>query len=61
MGDDNGGFIFVCLITFVLVVLMNGCLPSTDAYKYRKAIQECEKSLPRDEHCVVIGVRIDKD
>ncbi len=28
----------------------------TDSSKYNKAIEECEKSLPRDKHCKVIGV-----
>ena len=30
--------------------------PWSDNMKYRNAIQECEKSLPRDQHCKVIGV-----
>ena len=31
-------------------------LPVSDSTKYRTAIKECEKSLPRDQHCIVIGV-----
>jgi len=30
--------------------------PWGDVYKYRKAIEECERTLPRDQHCKVIGV-----
>ena len=30
--------------------------PWSDNTKYRQAIKECEKTLPRDQHCVVIGV-----
>ena len=31
-------------------------LPFTDASKYRAAIRECEKTLPRDMHCKVVGI-----
>ena len=30
--------------------------PWSDSSKYREAIHECEKSLPRTQHCKVIGV-----
>jgi hypothetical protein len=30
--------------------------PWSDNTKYREAVHECEKSLPRDQHCKVIGV-----
>jgi hypothetical protein len=30
--------------------------PWSDNTKYRNAIHECQKTLPRDQHCKVIGV-----
>lgn len=30
--------------------------PWSDNSKYRQAIRECERTLPRDQHCKVIGV-----
>lgn len=30
--------------------------PWSDNAKYRQAIQDCERTLPRDQHCKVIGV-----
>ena len=35
--------------------------PWSDNTKYRQAIQECERSLPRDQHCTVIAIPISKD
>lgn len=61
MGDDSGSFLVGGFLGILLCAFLNGCIPSSDAYQYKKAIRECEKSLPRDEHCVVIGVKIDKN
>lgn len=41
---------------FLLAVFLNAT-PYSDAAKYRAAIKECEKSLPRDQRCVVIGIK----
>ena len=60
MGDDNGGFIFGCIFGVIIMVLVN-TFPFTDSAKYRDAIRECEKTLPRNEHCVVVGLPISKD
>lgn len=51
MNDFALGFI---LATVVIGVIAN--LPFSNVTKYDKAIKECEKSLPRDKHCKVIGV-----
>lgn len=45
----------------IILGTLMGCvllstLPFSDAEKYRRAIKECEKTLPRDQHCIVIGV-----
>lgn len=49
------GFLLGIILCGVLVNLPNSALK-----KYEKAIEECEKSLPRDQHCKVIGVVDDK-
>jgi len=43
---------------FLGLVISVWCLnhPWSDNTKYRKAIQECERTLPRDQNCKVIGV-----
>jgi hypothetical protein len=55
MNDFSLGF---CTATVVLGIVAN--LPFSSVTKYDKAIKECEKTLPRDQHCKVIGV-VDKD
>jgi hypothetical protein len=46
--------VFVGLFIAVLV----NTLPFADSEKYRRAIKECERSLPRDQHCTVVGVPV---
>jgi hypothetical protein len=55
MSDDMKAIFVGILIGFVIAGILNS-LPIADAYKHRAAIAECEKSLPRDKHCKVIGV-----
>lgn len=43
------------IIGFMVVVWLNAA-PFSDASKYRESLKECEKSLPRDQQCKVIGV-----
>ena len=40
---------------FFIFSILN-TMPFADAEKYRQAIKQCEKSLPRDQQCKVIGV-----
>jgi hypothetical protein len=51
MNDFALGFV---LATVVIGVVAN--LPFSNVVKYDNAIKECEKALPRDKHCKVIGV-----
>ena len=44
------------LIVLFLVLIWLELSPISDGYKYRTAIAECQKSLPRDKQCRVIGV-----
>lgn len=43
------------LIGFVVMLWLVSS-PWSDNAKYRNAIKECEKTLPRDQQCKVIGV-----
>jgi hypothetical protein len=43
------------VIGFMFAVWMFAS-PWSDSTKYKKAIKECEKTLPRDQHCKVVGV-----
>ena len=43
-------------IGWIVTCILN-TMPFSDAAIYRKALNECEKSLPRDQQCVIIGVR----
>lgn len=52
MTKDN---LWCIVLGFMIFSILNS-MPFADATKYRDAVQECEKSLPRDQHCVVIGV-----
>ena len=49
----------VGFILGVVALIILGDLPFSDGSKYRQAIHECEKNLPRNQHCEVIGVVIE--
>lgn len=55
--NTNFGHGFWCgvIVTFIFVNILIS-LPFSDISLYKKAKEECEKSLPRDQHCVIIGV-----
>jgi len=46
---------YAVVLGFMIFSILN-TMPFADAEKYRRAKQECEKSLPRDQHCKIIGV-----
>lgn len=45
---------------FVFIALLE-TLPGSLVKQANDAIQECEKSLPRDQHCKVMAIAISKD
>lgn len=51
----NSGFYSGIIIGFVIFGFFS-IMPFTDRSKYNKAIEECEKDLPRNQYCKVIGV-----
>jgi len=47
------------LLGVVLGLLISGAmrgLPNSTDALYRKAIEQCERSIPRDKHCVITGI-----
>lgn len=56
MNDRPKLFLAGALAGWFVAGMLNS-LPLSDASKYRAAIAECEKSLPRDQNCKVIGVK----
>jgi len=51
---NNPVWIGIC-IGWIIACVLN-LMPFSDAAIYRKVMNECEKSLPRDQQCVIIGV-----
>ena len=44
------------VLTGIVGVIILASLPSSNVSKYRDAIDECQKNLPRNVHCKVVGV-----
>ena len=42
---------------FVLFLVINN-LPGTPTSKYRAAIEECERTLPRNQKCKIIAIPV---
>ena len=55
MNDKLGLFLCGIIAGWFIASIIN-VLPFSYAGMYRSAIAECEKSIPRDKHCKVIGV-----
>jgi hypothetical protein len=55
---NNGLQIFLCGVVIGVVSLVGllKLIPTSGHSQYAKAIQECEATLPRDRHCLVVGV-----
>lgn len=51
---DRDVFVGILVGVFAMIFLNAG--PWSDASKYKEAIKNCEKSLPRDRNCNVVGV-----
>lgn len=45
-----------CIVLGFLIFSILSTMPFADAEKYRRAKQECEKTLPRNQECKIIGV-----
>jgi hypothetical protein len=49
----TGAFFGVCC-----TLILGSVIPAVSLY--HKAIYECQKSLPRDQHCKLVGVPVEK-
>lgn len=54
MNNDFVRGAFVCFIWCGILNLM----PFSDSEQYRRAIDACEKKLPREQKCMVVGVKM---
>lgn len=48
--------IFYAIGLGLLIGIMLNALPWSDAEQYRRAKRECEKTLPRNQQCKIVGV-----
>lgn len=49
------------VVGVVLFMLLLGTLPDSMVKQVNDAIQQCEKSLPRDQHCTFVALPISRD
>ena len=61
MSEGFFGFIFGITTGIALVGLIQAVNPSASVNIVSKATIECEKSLPRDQKCVIIAVPPSRD
>lgn len=62
--DTNRSMLFVFLMGFLVGISILAftlaftvdLIPNTDNYNVRVLTKECEKSLPRDQHCIIKAV-----
>jgi hypothetical protein len=59
--DDAGTFIMGMIVALFFVLIFTIIFPREQIKLYDNAIVECEKTLPRNQHCVVIAVPVDKN
>ena len=61
MADTLWGMFMGAFIAIVAIGATNDLSRNSPTNIIRNAINECEKSLPRDQHCYIIAVPPDKD
>jgi hypothetical protein len=61
MSEGVFGFFLGILFGVALVGLIQSVNPSASVNIVSKALAECEKSLPRDQKCVIIAVPPSRD
>ena len=61
MSDGFFGFIFGIVVGIALVGVIQAANPSASVNIVSKAMAECEKSLPRDQKCVIIAIPPSRD
>ena len=61
MDDSKVPFFMGMIVAFIIVLFVSIIFPSEQIKLYKEAINECEKTLPRNQHCVVVAVPVDKN
>lgn len=61
MSEGWFGFIFGIITGIVLVGAIQQFNPGAAVNVVAKAMNECEKSLPRDQKCVIVAIPPSKD
>ncbi len=61
MSEGFFGFFFGILFGVTLTGLIQAVNPSVSVNIVNKAMTECEKTLPRDQKCVIIAVPPSRD
>ena len=56
MSDDAISWVLGLFSGLILSIGIASVNPYSSMNKIDRAISECEKSLPRDQHCVMVGV-----
>jgi len=54
-------FLAIGFISGITTLLLLMHFTDSNVSRYKTAIAECEKSLPRDQYCKVIAVPIEKE
>jgi hypothetical protein len=55
------GIFYGLMMGILLYISMAAAVPNSIYNQHHKAIDACEKDLPRSEHCVIIAVPRSKD
>jgi hypothetical protein len=50
-----------CFVGMAVFMIMLGTFPGSMVKQVNEAIAECEKSLPRDQHCKFVALPVSKD
>jgi len=61
MSEGVFGFVFGIMAGVLLLGVIQAANPSASVNIVSKAMTECEKSLPRDQKCVIIAVPPSRD
>lgn len=60
-GDVFATFIFGGVVAIVVLIGLIESSPTSYKNVVDNAIKECEKSLPRDQHCKIVALPVDKE
>lgn len=61
MKDTLATLAFGGLIAILGLIFLIDVSPTSHKNIVENAIKECEKSLPRDQHCTIVAVPVTKD